>query len=168
MMVLFDTIQAAETGGKKPGPVSGRRDGTTILGTDQLADVTCRGLLDYTSQVVQRADIGLAKLSLDETKTGVRGELGVTRNHKVQMDGLVQTCEHSPHEVLHHGVILILATAVVSEQTGGGFAEAIMAEEKVQQTDTCVRPLACIINNKVHLPLDGFAAHPKDGGLPRC
>ena len=49
-------------------------------------------------------------------------------NHEVQMDGLVQTCEHSPHEVLHHGVILILATAVVSMQTGSGFAEAMMAE----------------------------------------
>ena len=128
-------------GRKKPGPVSGRHDGTTILGTDQLADVTCRGLLDYTSQVVQRADIGLAKLSLDETETGVRGELGVTRNHKVQMDGLVQTCEHSPHEVLHHGVILILATAVVSVQTGVGFADTIMAEEKSSKLTTVFAPL---------------------------
>jgi hypothetical protein len=57
MMVLFDTIQAAEVGGKKPSPISGRHDGTTILGTDQLADVTCRGFVDYTSQVVQRADV---------------------------------------------------------------------------------------------------------------
>ena len=73
MMVLFDTIQAAETGGKKPGPVSGRHDGTTILGTDQLADVTCRGLLDYTSQVIQRADIGLAKFLLTRPKQ-VSGE----------------------------------------------------------------------------------------------
>ena len=92
-------------------------------------------------------------------------------NNKVQMDGVVHTCEHSPHEVLHHGVIFILATAVVSMQTGGGFAEAIMAEIKVQQADNCVRTLACItglVNNKVHLPWDGFTAHPKDGGLPRC
>ena len=46
-----------------------------------------------------------------------------------------------------------------------------MAEKKVQQADNCVGPLACItglINNKVHLPRDGFTAHPKDGGLPRC
>ena len=84
----------------------------------QLADVTCRGLLDYTSQVVQRGDIGLAKLPLDKAETGIRGELGVASDHEVQMDGLVQTCEHSPHEVLHHGVIFILATAVVSMQTG--------------------------------------------------
>ena len=42
VMVPFDTIQAAEMGRKKPGPISGRHDGTTILGTDQLADVTCR------------------------------------------------------------------------------------------------------------------------------
>ena len=131
MMVLFDTIQAAKVGGKKPGPISGRHDGTTIFRPDQLADVTCRGLLDYTSQVIQRADVGSAKLPLDEAETGVRGELGVASNHEVQSDGLVQTCEHSPHEVLHHGVIFILATAVVSMQTGGGFAEAMMAEKKV-------------------------------------
>ena len=89
MMVLFDTIQAAEVGGKKPGPISGRHDGTTILGTDQLADVTCRGLLDYTSQVVQRADVGSAKLPLDEAETGVRGELSVASDHEVQMDGFI-------------------------------------------------------------------------------
>ena len=46
-----------------------------------------------------------------------------------------------------------------------------MAKQKVQHTDNCVRPLACItglINNEVHLVRDGFAAHPKDGGVPRC
>ena len=53
IMVLFDIIQAAGVGGKKPGPILGRHDGTNILGPDQLADVTCRGLLDYTSEVVQ-------------------------------------------------------------------------------------------------------------------
>ena len=92
-------------------------------------------------------------------------------NHEVQVDGLVQTCEHSPHEVLHHGVVLVLATAVVSVQTSDGLTEAIMAEKEVQQTDNCVRPLACItgfIDEKVHLPWDGFAAHPKDGDLPWC
>ena len=52
VMVYFYIIQAAEMGGKKPGPISGGHDGTTILGTDQLAEVTCLGLLDYTNQVV--------------------------------------------------------------------------------------------------------------------
>ena len=77
--------------------------------------------------------------------------------------------EHSPHEVLHHGVIFVLTTTVVSMQTGGGFAEAIMAKKEVQHTDNCVRLLPCItglINNEVHLSGDGFAADPKDGGLP--
>ena len=84
--------------------------------------------------------------------------------HKVQIDGVVQTCEHSPHEVLHHGVIFILATAVVSMQTGDGFAEAIIAEIKVQQADNCVRPLVCItglVNNEVHLPWNGFTSTPQ-------
>ena len=79
-------------------------------------------------------------------------------NHEVQLDGMVHTCEHSPHEILHHGVVLVLATAVVSMQTGSGFAEDMMVE-KVQHTDNCVRPLVCItglINNEVHLLLDGY------------
>ena len=83
----------------------------------------------------------------------------------------MQTCEHSPHEVLHHGVILVLATTVVSMQTGGGFAEAMMGEVIVQQTDNCVRSLARItglINNEVHFAKNSLAADPKDGGLPRC
>ena len=57
---------------------------------------------------------GFSELPIDETKTGVRGELCVACNHEVQFDGLVQTCEHSPHKVLHHGVVFILATTVVS------------------------------------------------------
>ena len=141
VMVLLDTIQAAEVGGEEPGPISGRHDGTTILGPDQLADVTCRGLLDHTGQVVQGADVGSAKLPLDEAETGIRGELSVASNHEVQMDGLVQTSEHSPHEVLHHGVILVLATAVVSMQTGGGFAETMMAEKKSSMLTTVFAPL---------------------------
>ena len=48
-----------------------------------------------------------SKLPLDETETGVRGELSVASDHEVQTGGLVLTCEHSPHEVLHHGVIFV-------------------------------------------------------------
>ena len=72
---------------------------------------------------------------------------------------------------LHHGVIFVLTTTVVSMQTGGGCTEAIMAKKEVQHTDNCIRPLPCItglINNEVHLSGDGFAADPKDSGLPRC
>ena len=64
-------------GGEKPGPISGRHDGSTILCTDQLAEITCCRLIDYTSQIIQRADVGTAKLPLDEAKTGIRRELGV-------------------------------------------------------------------------------------------
>ena len=85
-------------------------------------------------------------------------------DHKVQPDGVVQTSEDLPHQILHHGGVLILATAVVSMQTGGGFAKAIMAEEIVQHADNCVRPLACVadlINNKVHLSGDGFVRYKR-------
>ena len=119
----------------------------------------------YTSQVVQQADVGTPKLSV-EAKTGTRGELSVASDHKVQFDGVVQTSEDSPHQILHHGVVLILATAIVSMQTGGGFAEAVMTDEAVQHADNCVHPLVCVaglISNRVHLSGGGFTAHPKDG-----
>lgn len=81
MMVLFDTIQAAEMGRKKPGPISGRHDGITILRPDQLADDTSPGFLNYKSQVAQTADVGSVKLPLDEAETGVRGKLRVASHH---------------------------------------------------------------------------------------
>lgn len=34
VMVLFDTIQPAEMGGKERSPISRRHDDTTILGTN--------------------------------------------------------------------------------------------------------------------------------------
>ena len=108
--------------GENPGPISGRHDGSTILCTDPLAEITCRRLIDYMSQIIQQTDIGTAKLPLDEAKTGIRRELGVASNQKVKPDGVVKTSEDSPHQVLHHGGVLVLATAVVSMQTGGGFA----------------------------------------------
>ena len=86
----------------------------------------------------------------------------------------MQTCEHSPHKVLHHGVlhhgvILILTTAVVSMQTGGGFAEAMVAEKKSSKLTTVFAPLPVSLASSItNLPWDGFTAHPKDGGLPRC
>ena len=88
VMVFLDTIQAAVMGGKKPSPISGRHDGTTILRTNQLADVTCRRFLDYMSQVVQRADVSVTELPLDGAETGVGGELSVASNHEVQIDRL--------------------------------------------------------------------------------
>ena len=72
----------------------------------------------------------MAKLSLYEAKTGIRGELGVAGAQTVQLDGVVQTSKDSLHQVLHHdSIVLILATAVVSMQTGGGFTKAIIAEK---------------------------------------
>ena len=56
-------------GGEKPGPILGRHDGSTILCTDQLAEITCCRLIDYTSQIIQRADVLTAKLPLDEAST---------------------------------------------------------------------------------------------------
>ena len=90
-MVLLDTTQAAKIGGEKHSPISGRHDGLAILCTDQLAEITCRRLIDYMSQTIHQTDIGTAKLSLDEAKTGIRRELGVASNQKVKPDGVVKS-----------------------------------------------------------------------------
>ena len=62
-------------------------------------------------------------------------------NQKVQCHRVVQTCEDSSHQVLHHGIVLILATAVVSMQTGSGFTKAIMAEKRSSMLTTVFAPL---------------------------
>ena len=69
VMVLPDTIQAAKMKGEKPGPISGRNDDSTIVYTDQLAEITCFRLIDYMSQIIQRADVGMVKLPLGEAST---------------------------------------------------------------------------------------------------
>ena len=86
-------------------------------------------------------------------------------NHKVQFDGAVQTCEHSPHEVLHHGVIFVLTTAVVSMQTG---AEAMVAEKKSSKLTTVFAPLPVSLASSITKFTCLGMAHPKDGGLPWC
>ena len=48
-------------------------------------------------------------------------------NHEVKPDGAVKTSEDSLHQVLHNGIVLVLAAAVVSMQTGGGFAKNVIA-----------------------------------------
>ena len=103
VMVLLDTIQAAKMGGEKPSPMSGRHDGLAILCTDQQAEITCRRLIDYMSQIIQRADIGGAKLSLDVAKTGIRREHGVASNQKMKPDGVViEWCSPKHNSGLHH------------------------------------------------------------------
>ena len=85
-----------------------------------MKDVTCHRLLDHRGQVVQRGEVGSAKLSLDEAKTGIGGKLSVARNDEVQMDGWVQTTEHFPHEVLHHGVITKYGSTLYRDGRGLG------------------------------------------------
>ena len=54
------------------------------------------------SQIIQRADIGMAKLSLDEAKTGIRRELGVASTQKVKPDGVVmEWCSPAHNSGLH-------------------------------------------------------------------
>ena len=38
LMILFDTIQAAEVGGEEPGPISGIHSDLAVVGANQLRD----------------------------------------------------------------------------------------------------------------------------------
>ena len=73
--------------------------------------------------------------------------------HQVQLDGGISPCHDSPEQVLHHRVVLVLPTTLVSMQASTGLAQTVVAEE-VQHADNCVCTLACIaclVDNKVPL-----------------
>ena len=111
VMVLLDTIQAAEMGGKEP---SQSLEGTMVLPS----------WVPTSWQMLHAADSSTTRAkSSNELTSAVRNFL-LMRPKQVSREnfvwpvimkcGVVQTCEHSPHKVLHHGVILVLATAVIS------------------------------------------------------
>ena len=79
-------------------------------------------------------------------------------------------CQHSPHKVLHHGVILILTSAVVSMQGDRGLSQSMVVKEVVEHADNCIGTLPYVrslIDDEVHLSGDCLTADPKQGSLPR-
>ena len=48
----------------------------------------------------------LQEPSRPETKAGVRDEDCVASDYEVHLYGSLQTCQHSPHKILHHMVFL--------------------------------------------------------------
>ena len=72
-------------------------------------------------------------------------------------DGMVQSGHHSPHQVLHHCVVFVLASTVVSMQGDCSLTQS-MTVEVVKHADNCICPLADIINDEVYLMRDSLAA----------
>ena len=79
-------------------------------------------------------------------------------------------CQHSPHKVLHHGVILILTSAVVSMQGDRGLSQSMVVKEVIEHADNCIGTLPYVrslVDDEVHLSGDCLTADPKQGSLPR-
>ena len=82
---------------------------------------------------------------------------------------MVQTYHHSPHEVVEHGIVLVLPHTVVRMQVNMCFSQAMLLKKVVEQRDDGVGPLPCVAGfiNEVDLPGDGFTTYPKDSPLAR-
>ena len=53
---------------------------------------------------------------LKHAKAAIGGKLGVPHDHKGDSDVMMEPGQHSPHEVLHRCLVLVLSFAVVSMQ----------------------------------------------------
>ena len=65
-------------------------------------------------------------------------------DHEGDGDGMVQSGHHSQHQVLHHCVVSVLASAVVSMQGDCDLTQSMTVEEVVKHADNCICPLADI------------------------
>ena len=88
---------------------------------------------------------------------------------KVQGDGLVTSCDNSPHEVGQDIPVLVLATAVITVQVDLLLPQPIVLKVVVEIGNDGIGPLAAtvaLINEVVNLPGDALHAHSKDAHLP--
>ena len=120
VVVLLNSTQSPEVWHEERVPASRGDDGGAILRANQLAHVAGCRVIDDVGEVVQRTHCCLVKLALHETKAGVRGELGVACDHEVLLDGGMSPCRDPPEQILHHRVVLVLPTPVVSMQASTG------------------------------------------------
>ena len=112
----------------------------------------------------------LRNFHLTRAKQASGENLVLTSNHEVQVDGGVSASHDSPEQVLQHGIVLVLTTAIVGVQADTGLTQTVVAEKVIQQADNCVCTLACVtclINDKVHLSWYSLTANSKNGSLPR-
>ena len=78
------------------------------------------------------------------------------------MDCTVPTSKSPPHQVLHHQVVLVLASTVVSMQIKKNFTQTVVFEEEVKPTYHSIGSFASfstLICDKVDLPGNSFTTH---------
>ena len=88
---------------------------------------------------------------------------------KVQGDGLVTSCDNSPHEVGQDIPVLVLATAVITVQVDLLLPQPIVLKVVVEIGYDGIGPLAAtvaLINEVVDLPGNALHAHSEDAHHP--
>ena len=91
-------------------------------------------------------------------------------DEKVQRDGLVTSCENSPHEVGQDIPVLVLATAVITVQVDLLLPQPIVLKVVVEIGNDDIGTLAAtvaLINEVVDLAGDALHTNAKDAHLPR-
>ena len=81
---------------------------------------------------------------------------------KVQGDGLVTSCDNSPHEVGQDIPVLVLPTAIITVQVDLLLPQPIVLKVVVEIGNDGIGPLAAtvaLINEVVDLPGDALHAH---------
>ena len=87
---------------------------------------------------------------------------------KAQRDGLVTSCDKSPHEVGQDIPVLVLATVVITVQVDLLLPQPIVLKVVVEIGYDSIGTFATVvlINEVVNLPRDALNAHSKDAHLP--
>ena len=81
-MIVFNPCDPFHMWGKKGKPVVSWYIYYSSLITNQLDSIDCGGLFNYLRHIRKTLDMGSPKSLFNEAKTGVRGKIGVTHNHK--------------------------------------------------------------------------------------
>ena len=79
---------------------------------------------------------------------------------------LVTSCQHSPHQVLHHAGVLVLAAAVIRVQVDTTLANTVVIEEVVQHRHNGVGPFPGLIQQEVNLLRKRFTCNTEQTTLP--
>ena len=109
----------------------------------------------------------MLKCPLERAKAPIRCKLHMAHQHERQGHFLVAPRYHMPHKVLQHGIILVLAAAVICMQMSSSLPKAVLL--KVKQAGDCVGSFSSLDSfneKKHHLLWQCFCHHTKHSTLP--
>ena len=108
----------------------------------KLGHIAHSGVADNSCNAGHAVDLRAPEEALEEAKTPVRTELGVSNNQKRVDNVSVSACHHSPHQVVDHCIVFVLSCAIVRMKIHICFPQTVNFEKVVQPTDDCIGPLS--------------------------